>query len=107
MSGIESKFNKAVEIVKALPSDGADKPTQDEQLEFYALFKQATIGDVNTPKPGLLELTAKYKWNAWKSKEGMSQEKAKEEYVEKLRSKLQQSSNPEDAKKILADLDAA
>jgi acyl-CoA-binding protein len=31
---------QATELVKSLPSDGDDKPSQEEQLEFYALFKQ-------------------------------------------------------------------
>ena len=37
-------FEEAAEAVKNLPK----KPTDDELLELYALFKQATVGDVNT-----------------------------------------------------------
>lgn len=38
--------------------------SQEEQLELYALFKQATIGPCNSPKPGFfMSLSAEaYKW---------------------------------------------
>jgi ssDNA-specific exonuclease RecJ len=37
------KFNKAAEDINALTAT----PTNDEFKEIYALFKQATVGDVN------------------------------------------------------------
>lgn len=40
------KFNKAAEDVKKLKA----KPTDEELLELYALYKQATVGDCNTSK---------------------------------------------------------
>ncbi|EFP76926.2 hypothetical protein PGT21_004884 [Puccinia graminis f. sp. tritici] len=107
MSEIDKKFDRATELVKSLPSDGDDKPSQEEQLEFYALFKQATVGDVNSSRPGMMDFTGKYKWDAWKAKEGMKSEEAKTKYVELLKSKLEKSSNQEQAKKILEQLEAA
>ncbi|CAG2067324.1 unnamed protein product [Timema podura] len=41
------RFTKAAEDVKVLKAT----PTDDELLEVYALYKQATVGDVNTVKP--------------------------------------------------------
>ena len=38
------QFNKAVEDVKNLEA----KPSDDELLEIYALFKQSSVGDCNT-----------------------------------------------------------
>jgi hypothetical protein len=38
------RFNKAAEDVKNLQQT----PTDDELLELYALYKQSTVGDVNT-----------------------------------------------------------
>ncbi|THH18494.1 hypothetical protein EW146_g2520 [Bondarzewia mesenterica] len=58
----QAKFEKAVSIVQGLPKDGPIKPTQDEQLYFYSYYKQATVGDVNIPRPGLMEFTGKAKW---------------------------------------------
>lgn len=34
-----------------------------------------------TARPGMLDLKGKAKWDAWKSKEGMSQNDAKEAYI--------------------------
>ena len=33
-----------------------------EKLQFYALFKQASIGPNKTPKPSFLNVVAKTKW---------------------------------------------
>ena len=43
-----------------------------QKLDIYALFKQATVGDVNTSRPGMLDFKGKAKWDAWESKKGMS-----------------------------------
>lgn len=41
---ILQKFEQATEAVKALTK----RPTDEEFLELYALFKQATVGNINT-----------------------------------------------------------
>ena len=61
--------------------------SNDDKLEFYALFKQATVGDINTERPGMLDMKGKAKWDAWKAKEGMSQDDAKAAYVAKVQEK--------------------
>ena len=50
-------------------------------LELYALFKQATLGDCDTARPGMMDFKGKAKWDAWKSREGMSKEDAMTAYV--------------------------
>lgn len=57
------------------------RPTDEEFLELYALFKQATVGDNTTAKPGLLDLKGKAKWEWWNKQKGKSQEDAKKEYI--------------------------
>lgn len=81
---MSAQFDKAVSVIQSLPKDGPIKPTQSDQLTFYGLYKQATIGDVNTSRPGMLDLTGKAKWDAWKKNEGKSQDDAKAEYVKTL-----------------------
>ena len=56
--------------------------SDDELKEIYALFKQASMGDININKPGMMNLTAVAKWEAWSSKKGMGQEEAKQKYIE-------------------------
>ncbi|WAQ94412.1 ACBP-like protein [Mya arenaria] len=46
------------------------KPTDAELLDLYALFKQASVGDVNTERPGMLDFKGKAKWDAWSAKKG-------------------------------------
>ena len=58
----------------------------DKKLDIYALFKQGSIGDVNTERPGMfsVDFKAKAKWDAWNSKKGMSQDDAKQAYIDLL-----------------------
>ncbi|KAL7419303.1 acyl-CoA-binding protein (ACBP)/diazepam binding inhibitor (DBI)/endozepine (EP) [Cryptotrichosporon argae] len=106
MVNVSAQFEKAVAIVKELPPDGPVKPTQDQQLEFYGLFKQANEGDNTGAAPGAFNFTAKYKYNAWKKLEGTSKDDAKAKYVALLKSMLEKADDAT-SKKHLADLEAA
>ena len=80
----------AFEIAAAEVKNLASKPSDDEMLKIYSLYKQATVGDVNTSRPGMFDLTGKAKWDAWSSLKGKSKEDAEAEYitvVEELKSK--------------------
>merc|ERR1711936_698251 len=71
-------FNTAAEEVKNL----ASQPTNEEMLNVYALFKQASVGDCNTTRPGMLDMKGKAKWDAWDKKKGMEKAAAEAEYIE-------------------------
>ncbi|KAK6531792.1 hypothetical protein TWF694_002958 [Orbilia ellipsospora] len=71
----------AFETAAARAKAFTKKPTDDELLDLYGLFKQATVGDVNTTRPGMMAFEAKYKWDAWKKNEGTSQEEAEAQYI--------------------------
>lgn len=73
----DEAFTTAADAVKKLTK----KPSDDEMLKVYGLFKQGTVGDCNTAQPGLLDLKGKAKWNAWNGMKGKSQDDAKAEYV--------------------------
>lgn len=60
----------------------AKRPNDDELLKLYGLYKQATVGDNTTAKPGVFDLKGKYKWQAWEDLKGTSQEDAEAEYIE-------------------------
>lgn len=81
---MEDAFRRAVDFIQSLPSDGEYQPSIQEKLQFYALFKQATIGPNKTKKPSMLQLVAKTKWDAWKGLGKMTKEKAKAKYIEKF-----------------------
>ncbi|KAF8920359.1 acyl-CoA-binding protein [Mucidula mucida] len=102
----EAKFNEAVKIVQGLPKEGPVKPSQEDQLYFYSHYKQATIGDVNTTRPGMLDFVGKAKWDAWKGVEGTSKEDAMEKYVARLLEILKKGET-EEYKTLAAQLEAA
>ncbi|KAF8239708.1 Acbp from Moniliophthora Perniciosa [Tricholoma matsutake] len=102
----EAQFDKAVAIVQDLPKEGPIQPSTDEKLIFYKYYKQATIGDVNTPRPGLLDFTGKAKWDAWKDAEGLPAKDAREKYTQEL-IKVLKRVDDEQSKKYIAEIEAA
>ncbi len=72
-----SKVEEAAERLKTL----TQRPSNEEFLELYGLFKQASIGDNNTSKPGMFDMKGQFKWKAWKDKSGMSSDDAADAYV--------------------------
>nr|AFK10949.1 putative acyl-coenzyme A binding protein [Callorhinchus milii] len=73
-------FQKAAEEVKHLTT----VPTDEEMLAIYSLYKQATVGDVNTERPGMLDFKGKAKWDAWSKLKGTSKEEAMKLYIAKV-----------------------
>nr|CDS33967.1 acyl coenzyme A binding protein [Hymenolepis microstoma] len=71
-------FETATERVKTLPSC-----SDEDKLHLYAYYKQATVGDINIPKPGPFDIIAKAKWDAWSTQKGVPTDKAKAAYVKK------------------------
>nr|XP_006137690.1 acyl-CoA-binding protein [Pelodiscus sinensis] len=53
-------------------------------LFIYGHFKQATVGDVNTERPGFMDFKGKAKWDAWNELKGMSKEEAMKAYIAKV-----------------------
>ncbi|KAM9287360.1 acyl-CoA-binding protein [Morus bassanus] len=76
----EAAFQKAAEEVKQLKS----QPTDQEMLDVYSHYKQATVGDVNTDRPGMLDFKGKAKWDSWNALKGMSKEDAMKAYIAKV-----------------------
>ncbi|KFB42501.1 AGAP000546-PA-like protein [Anopheles sinensis] len=83
---LEENFNKAVEDVKNLKTTPADA----DLLVIYGLYKQATVGDCNTEKPGFLDFKGKSKWESWNGRKGTSQDDAKQAYVDKVKELIEQ-----------------
>ena len=56
-------------------TDSKDVKLSDKQkLKAYGLFKQASIGDINTERPGMLDFKGKAKWDAWHGVKNMTKE---------------------------------
>jgi len=86
MATENASFNEAAKTFGDLASGG--KLSNEEKLEGYGLFKQATVGDNTTAEPGMFSMEAKAKWKAWESRKGLSKEEAQKSYIE-LTEKLQ------------------
>lgn len=79
---IEEQFVAAQAKVKTLTS----KPSNDVLLNLYGLFKQASEGDVNGPKPGMFDMVGGAKYGAWKKFVGISKATAMQKYIDQVES---------------------
>ena len=82
MSELKQQFEDAVKFVQS--GDGDFKPENDLKLQFYALYKQATEGDVKGKKPGLTNFVGRAKYSAWEAVKGLSADQAMQSYIAKL-----------------------
>jgi acyl-CoA-binding protein len=55
-------------------------------LQIYALYKQATAGDVEGKRPGFTDMVARAKFDAWAGLKGKSTREAQQEYVDLIES---------------------
>jgi diazepam-binding inhibitor (GABA receptor modulating acyl-CoA-binding protein) len=74
---LQDDFQSAVDRSKELTK----RPSNEELLDLYALFKQATEGDVTGDRPGGFDFKAIAKYDAWASKKGFEKDKAMQEYI--------------------------
>jgi acyl-CoA-binding protein len=82
MSDVNAQFAQAQEDVQQL----TERPGNLTLLRLYALFKQATEGDVHGDKPGFTDIVGKYKYDAWAALQGTAEDTAKSQYVELVES---------------------
>jgi acyl-CoA-binding protein len=74
---LQEDFQSAVDRSKQFTR----RPTNEELLDMYALFKQATDGDATGDRPGGFDFKAIAKYDAWASRKGKSKEEAMKEYI--------------------------
>jgi acyl-CoA-binding protein len=74
---LQQQFDQAVARSKELTK----RPSNEELLNLYALFKQATDGDVQGERPGGFDFKAIAKYDAWAALKGKSKENAIHEYI--------------------------
>ena len=59
-----------------------DATTNDDKLALYALFKQGTVGDNSSARPGMFDPKGRAKFDAWEKQKGKSQDDAMKEYIQ-------------------------
>jgi diazepam-binding inhibitor (GABA receptor modulating acyl-CoA-binding protein) len=71
------KFKAAKARVETLTK----RPSNEQLLDLYGLYKQATDGDATGSRPGFLDLKGRAKFDAWASRKGLSKGDAMKKYV--------------------------
>jgi diazepam-binding inhibitor (GABA receptor modulator, acyl-CoA-binding protein) len=75
---LQAEFDQAVADSKKLP----ERPDNMTLLRIYALFKQASEGDVSGTRPGFTDMVARAKFDAWEALKGTAREDAMRQYVD-------------------------
>lgn len=78
----EAEFEAAAACVAQLAAER--QLSEADLLALYACYKQVSCGPCRGPRPGLLSLTARRKYDAWKALERLSAAEAARRYVERL-----------------------
>lgn len=78
MAELQAAFDAAVAASKQLP----EKPDNMTLLRLYALYKQATAGDVEGRRPGLTDMVGRAKWDAWNALQGTPADEARQAYID-------------------------
>lgn len=84
MADLKAQFDAAVSYVRT--AEGSFKPSNELKLEMYGWFKQATEGDVQGSRPGMLNFVERAKYDAWAKLKGMSKDQAMQAYIQKIES---------------------
>jgi len=75
---LQQQFEQAVARSKELTK----RPSNEELLSLYALYKQATEGDVSGERPGGFDFKGIAKYDAWQELKGKSTTDAMTQYVQ-------------------------
>ncbi len=78
MADLNKTFEDAVAASKQLD----ERPDNATLLKIYALFKQATAGDVEGKRPGFTDMIGRAKWDAWNALKGTTPDAAKQQYID-------------------------
>jgi diazepam-binding inhibitor (GABA receptor modulating acyl-CoA-binding protein) len=79
---MSKEFLTATEYVQKLKQ----KPNNDEMSQLYGYYKQATVGDINIDRPGLLDIKGRTKWDSWNSYKGLDIHTAECNYIKVVNS---------------------
>jgi len=82
MADLKAQFEQAVADSKKL----SEKPDNMTLLKIYALYKQASAGDVEGKRPGFTDMVGRAKFDAWAELKGKSADEAMQEYVDLIES---------------------
>ncbi|KAH9843953.1 ACBP-domain-containing protein [Rhodofomes roseus] len=103
---IDAQFDRAVEIVQGLPKNGPIQTGYEEKLTMYSLYKQATVGNVQSPRPSVWDMLGRAKWDAWAKHKDLDPYEAKWLYIEALLKVLRRYSDKTVAMDLVRELES-
>ena len=77
MSDLNARFEAAVANSKTL----SERPDNSTLLKLYALYKQATAGEVEGRRPGFTDMVGRAKYDAWAAIKGTAGDEAMNQYI--------------------------
>ena len=78
MADLLAAFEKSQADSRNLP----ERPDNATLLKLYALYKQATQGDVDGERPGFSDMVGRAKWDAWQALSGTERDDAMQQYID-------------------------
>lgn len=84
MADLQAAFAQAQIDVKTLTK----RPSNEDLLTLYALFKQGSAGDASGTRPGMLDMVNRAKFDAWAKLKGTSTDAAMTQYIARVKALL-------------------
>jgi len=78
VADLKKAFEQAVADSKNL----SERPDNATLLKIYALYKQASAGDVEGKRPGFTDMVGRAKWDAWNGLKGTAGDAAMQQYID-------------------------
>jgi diazepam-binding inhibitor (GABA receptor modulating acyl-CoA-binding protein) len=75
---LQEQFDQAQADSKNL----SERPDNMTLLKIYALYKQASAGDVDGKRPGFTDMVGRAKFDAWDGLKGTSKDDAMQQYID-------------------------
>ncbi|MBV6474768.1 MAG: acyl-CoA-binding protein [Rhodocyclaceae bacterium] len=82
MADLQASFETAVAASKTL----SERPDNQTLLQLYALYKQASAGDVEGKRPGFGDMIGRAKYDAWAAIKGTAKGDAMQRYIDLVNS---------------------
>jgi len=82
VADLKKAFEQAVADSKNL----SERPDNATLLKIYALYKQASAGDVEGKRPGFTDMVGRAKWDAWNGLKGTAGDAAMQQYIDLIAS---------------------
>ncbi|RKP00785.1 hypothetical protein CXG81DRAFT_12830, partial [Caulochytrium protostelioides] len=76
---LDRQFSRAVACVS---NQRLGKLPTPDLLKLYAWYKQATVGECHTDRPGWFDGAGRAKWDAWDALGAMDMDEAKQYYID-------------------------